>query len=167
MLHDQFKGILDAQIKRVRDILVVKTEEYATEDQLHNLRTAALLKGESIPEAALGMMVKHTVSIFTMVKSGKPYPEAMWDEKITDHIVWLILLKASLVEGAQNPLDVSTNQSHAFVTSFLRVCATDRTLDSTIDVGEGNIVSGTDILRYAAEVLEHSKPNPNQGELPC
>jgi hypothetical protein len=48
--------------------------------------------------------VKHTVSIFAMIKSGKPFPEEKWDEKITDHIVWLILLKAALTEGAQNPL---------------------------------------------------------------
>jgi hypothetical protein len=59
----------------------------------------------SLAEAVAGMMVKHTVSIFTMVKDGKPHPEAKWDEKITDHIVWLILLKAALIEGAKNSLD--------------------------------------------------------------
>jgi hypothetical protein len=102
---DQFMDILDTQIQRVRDILVVKTDEYAqTEDQLHNIRQAALLQEESLPEAVRGMMVKHTVSIFAMIKSGKPFPEEKWDEKITDHIVWLILLKAALTEGAQNPL---------------------------------------------------------------
>jgi hypothetical protein len=102
---DQFMGILDAQIKRVQDILVVKTDEYAkVEDQLHNIRQAAILLEGSLPEAVVGMMVKHTVSIFAMVKSGKPFPEEKWDEKITDHIVWLILLKAALTEGAQNPL---------------------------------------------------------------
>lgn len=104
MKHEEFAGILSQQLERVSAILGVKTEEYATEDQLHNIRQAALLKQESLPEAVIGMMVKHTVSIFTMVKSGKPFPEAKWDEKITDHIVWLILLKASLTEGAQNPL---------------------------------------------------------------
>jgi|SRR5881409_3499939 hypothetical protein len=105
MQADQFMDVLDAQIQRVRDILVVKTDEYAKDvDQLHNIRHAALLQEESLPEAVVGMMVKHTVSIFAMVKSGKPFPEAKWDEKITDHIVWLILLKAALTEGAQNPL---------------------------------------------------------------
>lgn len=104
MTHEEFAGILDEQLSKISAVLGVKTDEYATEDQLYNLRTAALLKGESIPEAAIGMMVKHTVSIFQMVKSGKPFPMEQWDEKITDHIIWLILLKAALVEGAQNPL---------------------------------------------------------------
>jgi hypothetical protein len=170
VLHDQFKGILDAQIKRVRDILVVKTEEYATDDQLHNLRTAALLKGESIPEAAIGMMVKHTVSIFTMVKSGKSYPEALWDEKITDHIVWLILLKAALIESEQNPLNVATNASPTFVSSFLRASAEDRNAEVLIDVGDGHnshTIPASEVLRYAAAYLESTKPNPDQERLTC
>jgi hypothetical protein len=102
--HEEFAEILAQQLERVSAILGVKTAEYATEDQLHNIRMSAILQEESLPEAVVGMMVKHTVSIFTMVKSGKPYPTDKWDEKITDHIVWLILLKAALTEGAQNPL---------------------------------------------------------------
>jgi hypothetical protein len=102
---EEFAGILEEQLSRVSAILGVKTDEYATpKDQLHNIRQAALLKEESLPEAVIGMMVKHTVSIFAMVKSGKPFPVEKWDEKITDHIIWLVLLKASLTENAQNPL---------------------------------------------------------------
>lgn len=103
MTGDDFQGILDAQIQRVRDILVVKTDEYATDDdQLTNIRGMAALQHESMPEAAAGAMSKHTISIYNMVGSGKPYPLEVWDEKITDHIVWLILLRATLIDNA-NP----------------------------------------------------------------
>lgn len=102
MNQDQFEGILDAQIKRVRDTLVVKTDEYATDDQLHNIRQVAELLGVAMPEAIAGMMAKHTVSIYTMIQDGKPHLVEKWDEKITDHIVWLILLKAALIDNA-NP----------------------------------------------------------------
>lgn len=104
MKHEEFAGILEKQLSRISAVLGVKTDEYATEDQLHNIRQGALLQQKSMPEAVGGMMSKHTVSIYTMIESGKEYPEALWDEKITDHIVWLILLKATLIEGAKNPL---------------------------------------------------------------
>lgn len=104
MEHSRFGEILDAQLQRIRDILEVKQDEYGTEDYLHNIRAAALLEGASMPQSVVTKMSKHTVSIFTMVKGGKPHLVDKWDEKITDHIVWLILLKAALIEGAENPL---------------------------------------------------------------
>lgn len=102
MKADRFEGVLDAQIKRVRDVLVVKATEYATEDRLANFRKAADLLGIGMPQALAGMMVKHTVSIYDMVGTGKPYSMEMWDEKITDHINYLILLRAALIDNA-NP----------------------------------------------------------------
>ena len=61
------------------------------------------------------MMVKHTVSIFDMVESGKPFDLALWDEKITDHINYLILIRAALVENAEHPeldgLDITDLQT--------------------------------------------------------
>lgn len=105
MRSEEFAEIVDQQLDRVSATLGIKTGEYATEDdQLHNTRIVAILMGESLPEAVIGQMAKHTASIYTMVKSGKKFPVEKWDEKITDHIVWLILLKAALTEGAQNPL---------------------------------------------------------------
>ena len=102
MKSDQFEGILDAQIKRVRDVLVVKAAEYATEDRLANFKKAAHLTRRGIPQVIGGMMVKHTVSVYDMIESGKPYSLELWDEKITDHINYLILLRAALVDNT-NP----------------------------------------------------------------
>jgi hypothetical protein len=101
MTTDQFNDILDAQIKRVQDVLVVKAKEYATEDRLANFKVGAALQGISIPQCVSNYMAKHTVSIFEMVRSGKPYDITMWDEKITDHINYLILLRAALVENVE------------------------------------------------------------------
>jgi hypothetical protein len=55
------------------------------------------LKGETPEQALAGMMAKHTVSIYDMCCDGLSHPIEMWDEKITDHINYLILLK-TLVE---------------------------------------------------------------------
>lgn len=103
MKLDQFEGILDTQIKRVRDVLVGKRAEYAADaDVLGNFKKSAHMRGVGIPQAIAGMMVKHTTSIYDMVESGKPFSIEVWDEKITDHINYLILLRASLIDNA-NP----------------------------------------------------------------
>lgn len=102
MNHDQFKDILDTQITRVRDVLVVKAAEYATEDRLHNFKKAAFLQGSTLPQAVGGMMAKHTVSVYDMIETGQTYSMDQWDEKITDHINYLILLRAAIVENV-NP----------------------------------------------------------------
>lgn len=103
MRVDQFEGVLDRQIKRVRDVLVVKAAEYAPVDRLANFRKAASLCGKSLPQVIGGMMVKHTVSLYDMIESDKPYPMGLWDEKITDHINYLILLRAALAESIEQP----------------------------------------------------------------
>lgn len=103
MQRDRFESILDAQIKRVQDVLVAKAAEYANEDVLANFKKAAHLRGVGLPQAVLGMMAKHTVSVFDMVESGKPFDLAVWDEKITDHINYLILIRAALVENVEHP----------------------------------------------------------------
>lgn len=112
MLADRFENILDAQVQRVRDVLVVKRNEYANVDVLHNFKKAAHLRGCGLPQAVLGMMTKHTVSVFDMVESGKPYPMEVWDEKITDHINYLILIRAALLENVENPEIEGFNQAN-------------------------------------------------------
>lgn len=98
--NDRFEGILDTQIQRVRDVLVVKAAEYATEDRLANFRKVANLRGCEMSQAIAGMMAKHTVSIYDMIDSGKSFEMEQWDEKITDHINYLILLRAALIDNA-------------------------------------------------------------------
>lgn len=104
MQHDQLRDILDAQLQRVRDVLVAKNDDYSPdEDALEHFRRAATILGKTVPEALAGMMVKHTVSIYTMIEGGRSFSEDRWDEKITDHINYLVLLKAALVDAEQTP----------------------------------------------------------------
>lgn len=98
MNTDDFAEIVGNQFRICEDVLVDKNREYATEDVLHNFRVAADLTGESMRKALSGMLAKHTVSIFDMCQSMEVYPLATWNEKITDHINYLILLKAIVLE---------------------------------------------------------------------
>lgn len=93
-----FNSVVRDQLTRCEQTLISKAEEYATEDRLHNFRTAAALQGVSMQEALSGMMAKHTISIFDMCASHQDYPEGLWNEKIGDHINYLLLLKAIVVE---------------------------------------------------------------------
>jgi hypothetical protein len=94
MTPEVFAQIFHQQILLCEDILLAKAEEYAPEDRLSNFRTAAELQGVTMPQALAGMMAKHTVSIYDMIGSDKDYTLEQWFEKITDHINYLILLRA-------------------------------------------------------------------------
>lgn len=94
MQTEQFEKIIESQIERCRNTLVTKAVEYATEDRLHNFRVAAELAGTTPRQALAGMMAKHTVSIYDMCNSTEDYSEEMWNEKIGDHLNYLLLLRA-------------------------------------------------------------------------
>lgn len=85
-------ALFEEQVSRCRSVLCSKGEEYATEDEFHNFRVAASMLGMPMIIALAGMMAKHTVSLYDMCCSGKKYPLALWEEKITDHLNYLFLL---------------------------------------------------------------------------
>ena len=95
-----FEHVLDEQINMCRDTLVVKAKEYATGDRLHNFKVVAALQGCTTRQAVAGLMAKHTVSIFDMCKDPAEFEMAFWEEKITDHLNYLFLLKAVLQEDS-------------------------------------------------------------------
>lgn len=95
-----FNVVLDDQLAKATATLGSKAGEYATDDdRLSNFKKAAALEGKTQPQAVHGMMVKHLVSISDMVQSGEDYPMEVWEEKLGDAINYMILLKASVVEG--------------------------------------------------------------------
>lgn len=93
-----FSGIVGAQIEQFERTLIDKADEYATEDRLHNFKVAAELQEENATQALGGMMAKHTVSVYNMINSGEAFTKAMWEEKIGDHLAYLLLLRATIVE---------------------------------------------------------------------
>lgn len=111
MTTEKFNEIIHEQISRCEATLCKKADEYATEDRLHNFKQAAALQ-KCKPETALaGMMCKHTVSVYDMLKgveNGKKYPIEMWDEKIGDSINYLLLLSAMVREKSTETEDKSS-----------------------------------------------------------
>jgi hypothetical protein len=98
MKNEQFNKIVSEQLERCTNILCSKAKEYATEDRLHNFKVAAALQGLTPRQALAGMMAKHSVSIYDMATSTEQFSMAMWEEKITDHMNYLLLLKAIIEE---------------------------------------------------------------------
>lgn len=99
MNSEWFKKVIKEQIKTCEDVLIGKAKEYATDDdRLHNFKNAAGMMSCDPKEALAGMMAKHTISVYDMCRSGKDYPIELWNEKITDHINYLLLLKAVVEE---------------------------------------------------------------------
>lgn len=82
-------------------MLVGKGEEYApdkTVDRLAHFKKAAVIIEGTSKEALLGMLAKHLVSLSDMITDGKQYPVERWDEKISDSINYLLLLRALVEE---------------------------------------------------------------------
>ena len=104
MTDEAFNEVFEKQVVRCRDILCKKAEEYAdkeNDDRLHNFKCAAGLQNRDPKDSLWGMMTKHLVSITDMCQDKKNHPMDMWDEKITDALNYLFLLKGLVVEEYQ------------------------------------------------------------------
>jgi len=102
---EKFDQIIENQLDICKNVLCRKANEYATNDRLHNFKQAASMQCCHPINALGGMMAKHTISIYDMIaateKAGSAdlYPAGLWEEKITDHINYLLLLKALVSEA--------------------------------------------------------------------
>ena len=102
MTNDKFNKILESQLDYCKQLLITKNIEYKGElDRLHTFKVAAEMQGCNNKQALAGMMAKHTASVYDMCKGGE-YSIEKWEEKITDHINYLLLLKAIVIEEAEN-----------------------------------------------------------------
>ena len=105
MNTEDFNKVIREQIERCEATLCKKADEYATDDRLHNFKVAAGIQN-CLPTTALGgMMCKHTVSVYDMIRGleeGKSYPLELWDEKIGDSINYLLLLAAMVRENEES-----------------------------------------------------------------
>lgn len=101
MERTEFNNIVEAQLKKCSEVLVKKGEEYAPSvepDRLEHFKKVATLLGTSQNYAIFTMLVKHLVSISDMCTSGEEYTKERWEEKITDSINYLCILRASIKE---------------------------------------------------------------------
>ena len=90
----EFDKIVDERIKKIKEVLQKKGDEYATGDRMHNFKRAGELLGCTPEKALLGFLVKHIISVIDLI-NGKPLDI---DEKIGDCINYFILLEALLKE---------------------------------------------------------------------
>ena len=106
MKRATFDKVVTDQLSRCELLLTSKGHEYAEKaeadtdvDRLDHFKKAAALQGETAEQATFGMLAKHLVSIADMVGARKTYPQETWDEKITDSINYLLILRAVVSEG--------------------------------------------------------------------
>lgn len=101
-----FNTIIEDQLNVCREILIEKAKQYANDnDRLHNFRVAARKRNCTLAQAADGMDMKHVVSIDDIINNGLPkHIKSKADrlsyieEKFTDHINYMLLKKACLLE---------------------------------------------------------------------
>lgn len=107
MNSSQFESLVNEQFKFCYNLLFEKAKQYSigTADRLHAFKVAAEFQGITSEQALLGMLSKHLVSISDMIKNNTEHNEDVWNEKISDSINYLLLLKAIVVESQQNEED--------------------------------------------------------------
>ena len=107
---EDFKALVKSIDRKYNGLMFGKKHEEYTRgnDKLHNFKRAADTKQTTPEDALLGMMNKHTVSIYDMVDDltllGREHSLKVWDEKIGDNINYLKLLRA-LIEERYNEED--------------------------------------------------------------
>ena len=98
----------DEQVALCREILQRKTKEYTGDDtdRLGAFKAAAALQHTTPERALAGMLAKHIVSLYDMCfDDSASYDIGTWNEKITDSLNYLFLLKAIVKEGHTNQPD--------------------------------------------------------------
>jgi hypothetical protein len=101
-----FEDCIENRIHRIREGLLAKAEEYATEDnRFHNFDVAARILNITPEQALQGIMLKHIVSVFDLVEwtdsDTNKLTERIIDEKIGDTINYLILLEGLLLRRVE------------------------------------------------------------------
>lgn len=101
MTSNEFNKVVKEQLEICENTLCRKAAEYDrdSDDRFHSFKVAGELQGESAMKALGGMMCKHTVSVFDLIKDNDPNVD-LWTEKITDSINYLLLLKGLVIEQA-------------------------------------------------------------------
>ena len=97
--------MFDEQVRRCADILQKKTKEYTGDDtdRLGAFKAAAALQHTTPERALAGMLAKHIVSLYDMCfAENTRFDMSTWDERITDSLNYLFLLKAIVKEGHTN-----------------------------------------------------------------
>lgn len=95
----RFNEVIEEQLERSTTVLFLKNANYnPTADKLRGFKASAAMRETSAKDALAGMMLKHTLSIYDMCGTEETFSAEVWNEKITDHINYLLLLRAVVQE---------------------------------------------------------------------
>jgi hypothetical protein len=98
MTTSNFNKIVEEQLSSIRDLLLVKGAEYNLDetDRFSDFKQAAAFTGQTPEQVLYGYMLKHIMSITSMVQTAGEFSKERWIEKITDNMVYLTLLRGLL-----------------------------------------------------------------------
>lgn len=105
MTQNEFAAVFQEQVRQCGLILNRKAKEYTGDspDRLSAFKTAAVIQGCSPQRALAGMLAKHIISLYDMCFADQAaFEPEVWDEKITDSLNYLFLLKAIVKEENAN-----------------------------------------------------------------
>ena len=104
--------IIKDQLKICESLLCTKAKEYSLEtDRLASFKTGAKLQRITPKQCLLGYATKHIVSIADMIRTDRKFTLSRWEEKITDTINYLLLLKVMVEEELLNEGGVDAEHS--------------------------------------------------------
>lgn len=105
MKQEEFENVVADQIVRCRHLLNIKGTEYVPQelneeeaDRLKHFKKAAVIMNATPKAALMGMLSKHLISVSDMCTDERTYSKKQWDEKITDSINYLLILRALVEE---------------------------------------------------------------------
>ena len=117
MTQKEFQAVFREQVRQCEGLLIQKAKEYTGDnpDRLSAFKAAAAIQDSTPQRALAGMMAKHIISIYDMCyiisiydmcyTDRKTFELAVWEEKITDSLNYLFLLKAVIKEELEHQSD--------------------------------------------------------------
>lgn len=102
MNYQDFDQLVHNQFDFCRQLLAKKAYEYAPDegDRLSAFKTAAVLQNKTPIQCLGGQMSKHTISLYEMIEADSKDLD-LWQDKISDSINYLFLLKGLIIDEAQ------------------------------------------------------------------
>ena len=102
MNQEKFNEIVEEIFSECKEILNKKGTDPVYYDcekgRLIEFKAAAAMRNETPREALAGMMIKHTVRLYSMIDGSTNFMASSWEKIINNHINYLILLKAILID---------------------------------------------------------------------
>jgi hypothetical protein len=99
MTNEDFDKLVETQLNRCREVLAVKGKYYERLgiDRLGQFKRIGDVRRVGALDALAGMMAKHTDKLYDCILRDESDLE-VWDEVITDHINYLLLLQGVVMD---------------------------------------------------------------------